>query len=329
MNSTSPTTVMAGIFAILFGLAAAYGVRQAMTPPPAPPVVKEQPAPAPAPKPVPTRKIVIAKENIAPFTTLTKENLSEVTISVAALEKMRAEAESPEAFPFENIDAALNRVANTQIMAGNWIAEENLYEFGKVPTIDDKLKDGELAMSIPVSEMSSVAGFLHPEAKINISWLPNESVHPDLPSTMAICVYKNVRVLATNADMHEYNPGTPRKIENITIAVTQKMANALNVLMQKGQFSVAMASPNDNDTVNGTAEERATIYNVLGLDPPEENWDATASTDAWTGTAKRTNEFNAKEVLEATNATRVVMNNLKPLKKMPKKSIDPDTMIVE
>ncbi|MDO4629826.1 MAG: Flp pilus assembly protein CpaB [Planctomycetia bacterium] len=328
MNSTSPTTVMAGIFAILFGLAAAYGVRQAMTPPPAPPVV-EKAAPAPAPKPVPTRKIVIAKENIAPYATLTKENVYEAVIPEAEFAKLREDAKKDNNDIFGDMDATLNRVANAQIVAGNPIFEKALYEFGKVPTLEDKLKDGELAMSIPVSEMASVAGFLHPEARINISWIPSEAVHPDLPATMAVCIYKNVRVLATNADMHEYNPGTPREIKNITIAVSQKMANALNVLQQKGSFSVAMSSQNDDDTVTGTDEDRATIYNVLGLDAPEENWDSTASTDAWVGTAKRTNEFNSKEVLEATNATRVVMNNLKPLKKMPKKSMDPDTMVVE
>ena len=54
-----------------------------------------------------------------------------------------------------------------------------------------------------------------------------------------------------------------------------------------------------------------------------------ASVDAWNGTSKRKINFSTQEVLEAHTETRGVMNGLKPLKKAPKASEDPDTVEVE
>ncbi len=327
MKSTSPTTVMAGIFAIFFGLAAAYGVRVAMTEPEAPPAPKAVQVQPPAPRPV-LRTVVMAKRNIAPNTCISAEDVSIVQVTDDVFQSLKKEAVSPDAFPFEQAASVLNRVTCSRVMAGKWITNEVLYEFGKVPTLEDKLQPGETAMAIPVDTMTSVAGFLHPDARVNIAWTPKESVHPDLVSNVAITIYKNVRVLTTSQEMNPYNPGTPREIENITIAVTQRMANELTVLQQKGTFGITMTAPGDDASVVDAKEERSNLYEILGLTPPEETLPGEASTDAWTGTHKRTNDFNTKEVLEAHNATRVVMNGLKPIKRMPKRSEDPDTMIV-
>lgn len=328
MSSTSPTTVMSGIFAILVGLGAAYGVRVNMTPPPV-----QEPKPAPVVEKADLPKvnmgtIVMASRNISPYETLTAENLRIISIPEEELKNIREKATSKEDLPIQNINAALNRVAKTEIIAGNWLTEECLYEFGKVPTLEDKLQPDELAMSIPVDQMNSVAGFVHPNALINISWLPKEKIHPDFAEDIAISIYKNVRVLATSSDMHEFNPGEPRKIENITIAVDQQMANILNVLQKKGTFSIMLASASKEASLEKDCKEHETIFKILGLEAPEETIEGTAQTDAWEGTHKKTNKFNSNEVLESINATRVV-NNLQPLKKLPKKSADPNTVNAE
>lgn len=329
MRSTSPTTVMVGIFAILFGLAAAYGVRVAMMPKPEPPA-----APAPvvrAPKPIPMRTVIMAKKNLEPFTYLSSENLTEVKIPEEIFQKIRSEAGSPDAFPFENLALALNRVTSTKIMAGNWITNECLCEFGKIPTIEDKLQPGELAMAIPISPMASIAGFIHPDALVNISWMPNGDSVPGVSDSTVVTVYQNVRVLSTNSELFENNSQKPRTVSTITLAVTQEMANALNVLQQKGSFSIAMGAEKEGEAASHErcTDPHSNIYGILGIEPPEATVAGTAYTDAWVSTQKIVHNFNTSEVLEAHNATRVVMNKLKPLKKLPKRSMDPDTMVVE
>lgn len=329
MSSTSPTTVMVGIVAILMGLGTAYGVRQAMKPQKETPVV-EAPKVVARPQPAPTRTIVMAKVNLAPNTTLTSDNLNVVKIPESIFLRIQKNAGSPGALPFESADMVLNRVTSSRIMAGNWITEEKLYEFGKVPMIEEQLGPDELAMTIPVDTFNSVAGMLHPNSRVNIAWMPSKNIHPDIPTSTMITICKNVRVVTTSAEMMETNPGKVQKISNLTLAVNQKLANTLGVLQSKGKFAITMAGQQEDPQMEENCiEERENLFGILGLTPPEEIYPMTASVDAWEGTSKRKINFSSDEVLEAHNETRVVMLKLQPLKRAPRSSEDPDTVIVE
>ena len=329
MNSTSPTTVLVGIFAILIGLGTAYGVRQAMKP------AKDAPVAAASrtvvkSQPVPTRTIVMAKVNLAPNTTLTAEKLNVVKIPESIFLRIQKNAGSPSALPFETADMVLNRVTSSRIMAGNWITEEKLYEFGKVPMIEEQLGPDELAMTIPVDKFTSVAGMLHPNSRVNIAWMPAKNIHPDIPASTMVTICKNVRVVTTSAEMVETNPGKPREITNLTLAVNQKLANTLGVLQSKGKFMITMVGQQEDPQMEqDCTKERENLFGVLGLTPPEEVYPMVASVDAWKGTTKSKTDFSSKEVLEAHNETRVVMLKLNPLKKAPRTSENPDTVVVE
>lgn len=328
MNSTSPTTVLVGIFAILIGLGTAYGVRQAMKPKETP--VAESPKMVVKQKPIPMRTIVLAKANLAPNTTLTSENLSVVRIPEPRFHEIQKNAGSMNALPFGNIDEVLNRVTSTRVMAGNWITENNLYEFGKVPMIEEKLGPDELAMTIPVNKFSSVAGMLHPNSRVNIAWTPSKNIHPDVSTSTVVTICKNVRVLTTSAEMTETNPGKVKNITNLTLAVNQKLANKLSILQSKGKFTITMAGQQDNPEMEeDCTREREDLLGILGLTVPEKSYPMNASADRWNGTSKREIKFSSDEVLEAHNETRVVMLKLKPLKKAPKATEDPDTVVVE
>ena len=329
MSAASPTTVLVGICAILVGLGSAYGVRQAMKPAKDVPAVTA-PKVVEKPKPAPTRTIVMAKVNLAPNTKLTSENLNVVKIPESIFLRIQEKAGSPRLLPFEDIDGVLNRVTSTRVMAGNWITEENLYEFGKVPMIEEQLGPDELAMTIPVDKFSSVAGLIHPNSRVNIAWMPSKDIHPDITASTMVTICKNVRVLATSAEMIETNPGNVKDISNLTLAVNQKLANTLGILQSRGKFSITMAGQQEDPQMEeNCAEEREELLGILGLTPPEPAYSMKASVDAWNGTSKRKINFSTQEVLEAHNETRVVMNGLKPLKKAPKASEDPDTVEVE
>lgn len=274
--------------------------------------------------------IVLAKVNLAPDTTLTSDNLSVVRIPENKFHDIQKNAGSPNALPFVNIDEVLNRVTSVRVMAGNWITENDLYEFGRVPMIEEKLGPDELAMTIPVDKFSSVAGMLHPNSLVNIAWTPSQDIHPDVSSSTVVTICKNVRVLTTSAEVIETNPGKVKDISHLTLAVNQKLANTLAVLQSKGTFTITMASQKDDPQMEeNCTQEREDLYGILGLTPPEEPYSLKATADRWNGTSKNKITFSSKEVLEAHNETRVVMNGLKPLKKAPKSSEDPDTVVVE
>ena len=321
MSSPSPTTVLLGIVAILFGLTAAYGVHAYMSTEPEPvPVITRTEAPKPAPPEIPMTQIMVAKLNIAPYTQLTEANIQSYEIPLEIYKQERFKG------ALNRREILIGRVTKTSIAAGNFFTDDMLYEFGKVPTLEEKLLEGETALTIPVSGTSSVSGYIHPEAKVNILLTVSGNKHPELPDLTTVSLFKNVRVLATNEDLFPYNPGDQKSVREIVVAVKPEIANKLVVAQKYGTLSVTLSRPEDaGELVDAGPAERIAPLDLFGLEPPEGEMSGTYSTDIWVATNKRTNTFGTSEVLESVNATRVSAS-LPPLKKLPKRGVNPDTV---
>lgn len=324
MSSPSPTSVLLGIVAILFGLTAAYGVHAYMSNEPEPvPVVKPVAAKPVAPQVTPMTRVTIAKVNIPPYTQLSEENLLSTEIPTEVFMKYN----NPESGIVFDQKRLIGRVTKTSIMAGSFFAEKLLYEFGKVPTLEEKLNEGETALTIPVSGTSSVSGYLHPEAKVNVLLTVSGDKHPDLPDMTTVTLFKNVRVLATNEDLFPYNPGDQKMVREIVVAVRPETANKLVVAQRYGTLSVTLSRPEDaGELIDAGPAEKIAPLDLFGLDAPEADMSGSYTTDVWTSTSKHTNNFGTAEVLESVNATRVSAS-LPPLKKLPKRGVNPDTVM--
>lgn len=299
MTSASPATVFLGICAILFGLASAYGVRVAMSKeeaPPPPAAVVE--VPKDIPPSVPTKKIIIAKNNLPPYAVIKAEHLQSYNIP---LEKYPEGGVSRE-------ETLLGRVTSRNVVAGTAISERDVFELGKVPTLEDKLQPGETAMTIPVGVTSSVAGYLHPDAHVNISLTVAGVKHAELKDLTTVTLLKNVRILATSENLFAYNPGAPKDMSNITVAVTPEVANKLIVAQRYGALSVTLANPADasGGLEDNGPEEKITPLELFGLDEeqaliaPEI---PVTKMDVWHSTSRHERLFSDSEVREAKRAS--------------------------
>ncbi|MDO4551656.1 MAG: Flp pilus assembly protein CpaB [Planctomycetia bacterium] len=296
MTSASPATVFLGICAIFLGLLSAYGVRVALSqedtvaPPPAKVVAQANP--------VPMKKMIMAKNNIPPYAVIKAEHLIAINLPVAD-------------YPQDGIsreEVLLGRVTSRIITAGRAITEKDVFELGKVPTLQEKLRPGETAMTIPVSMTSSVAGYLYPDAYVNISLTVTGAKHSKLKDLTTVTLLKNVRVLATSENLFPYNPGVSRDISNITVAVSPEVANKLTVAQNYGKLGVTLANPADAEggLQDAGPQESISPLELLGLTEedavlaPEV---PVAKADMWYSTSRRELRFNSDEVKESRAAT--------------------------
>lgn len=296
MTSASPATVFLGICAILFGLASAYGVRVAMT--------QEEEVQAPAPPPparqqVPMRNIIVAATNLPPYCMIKSEHLQTYTIPEERFKQLEGAISRPETL--------IGRVTCRIVQAGNALSEADVYELGKVPTLEDKLQAGETAMSIPVGMETSVAGYLHPDAYVNISLTVSGDKHPELRDMTTVTLLKNVRILATSANLFPYNPGVSKNMSNITIAVTPEVANKMVVAQKYGTLSVTLARAEDaaDGLQDNGPEFPIAPLDLFGLEEAAvmNKELPVAKSDMWYSTSKRTIKFDSDEVKEAKAAT--------------------------
>lgn len=296
MTSASPATVFLGICAILFGLASAYGVRVAMT--------QEEEVQVPAPPPparpqVPTRNIIVAATNLPPYCMIKSEHLQTYTIPEERFQQLEGAISRPEKL--------IGRVTSRIVQAGNALSEADVYELGKVPTLEDKLKAGETAMTIPVDVETSIAGYLHPDAYVNVSLTVSGNKHPELKDMTTVTLLKNVRVLATSANLFSYNPGVAKNMSNITIAVSPEVANKMIVARKYGNLSVTLAKAEDaaDGLQDNGPEFQVAPLDLFGLEEAVALVDdlPVAKSDMWYSTNKRTLKFDSDEVKEAKAAT--------------------------
>ncbi len=298
MTSASPATVFLGICAILFGLASAYGVRVAMdqkdeVAPPPPPAAKALPQ-------EPMRNIIVAATNLPPHCLVQAEHLQTYSIPEERFKQLEGAISRPEKL--------IGRVTSRIVQAGSAISEADVYELGKVPTLEDKLQAGEMAMTIPVDTVSSISGYLHPDAYVNVSLTVTGQKHPKLKDLTTVTLLKNVRVLATNRNLFPYNPGVAKNISDITIAVTPEVANKMIVAQKYGTLSVTLARAEDasGGMLDNGPEEAIAPLDLFGLEDAPQIHPQTppsAKADMWYSTSRQTLTFSNAEVEEAKAAS--------------------------
>ncbi|MDO4569154.1 MAG: Flp pilus assembly protein CpaB [Planctomycetia bacterium] len=310
MSTPGPTTVMLGICAILFGLATAYAVHVKLSESPGgiEPIKAPEAKPAPA---QPMATVVFSKVNIPPNTPLTEDNLQTYQVPFEELKGAFKGA-------FTRKEMLLGRVTKVMVPAVKMITEKEVYPLGEVPTLVEKLREGETALTIPVSVVTSVAGYLQPDSLVNIALTVSGDSHPELPDKTTVTLLKNVRILATSEDLFPYNPSSSKNMSNITIAAPQDVANKLIVAQQYGTLSVTLAPSTEGAEleVNQPMEDRTAPLDLFGLEAPVPEYDWKVSADMWISTRKRTNQFTNAEVLESINATQVA-DGLPTLRKLP------------
>lgn len=126
------------------------------------------------------------------------------------------------------------------------------HEFG-VNTLAEKLKDGERAVSIPISGAAGVSGMVNPNDCVDIIGsftLPAENGNPDETELVTLTVLQNITVLATgNESFTGTRTARQSNYNSVTLLVTPEQAELLVFTQQiKGRLSLALRRRGDTKT---------------------------------------------------------------------------------
>ena len=322
MKDLSPGTVVFGVFAILAGLLTAYGVRKAMEKPAPPAVV------APEPPEVKMFTIVVPKRNLPEYTTITAADVTEKSVPEAQFRQEYFDIYKKD--PMETLlkgqGLALYRVTKKTIMSGTPIEKDALYAIGEVPTIGQRLKEGETALTLSMETLKANNGMVRPDVRVNILLTMDEKQVVSMKEAKGITtvtLMKNVRVLSTSYSRLPSEEST-NEVSNVTFAVTPAQANKLTVAEKFGTLSLALcADENLNEELIDQPEDFMDIYSLLGVDRPAEPGPAVVELSAkkhidnWVDGKRSGRTFDEWETLESINATRVAHGET-PLTRVPR-----------
>lgn len=301
MRRLTPGTVTLGVFAILFGLAAAYAVRRYLEVPPE----VAQPAP-----PAKTADVVVAAINLPQYAQIREQDLKVVQVPADRVPTgvMTSKAK------------ALFRTVKATVMAEQPLMEDSLYAIGELPKISEQIPAGCRAVTIPIAGEAAVNGYVQPQSRVDIT-LTFTGEHPELKGTATMTVLRNVLVLATSGQRFPWTESRDAGIRNVTVAVTPEDANRLVLAQKYGALNVALCGPAAGPEALASAEDRYLIDRdtLLGLPPvaaPVEPVVIEKHIEVWRGGAKGEVVFGADEILESINATAVAEGR-EPMKVLP------------
>ena len=257
MSRLTPGTVIVGIFAVLFGLVGAYGVRKYLQ--------GARPAPPAAQQP---------REQIVPLASMDIEAGRQVVLGEVALlrlapeqiQRMRQDNRLPRQY-MTDPQQIIGRTLKRPLKQGDAFQTEDFYAEGTGPTVAERLVPGLRAVTIPVEGSGALGGYDGVGSYVDVVFrsLPNDAA--GIPET-TVTLLEGAQVLAMEQVGSRNPPGTSLQ-NRVTLAVTAAQANALKIAEGRGTFSLTLRNPEDVEIAAATVPQ--TLDRLLNIPPQREH----------------------------------------------------------
>jgi len=180
--------------------------------------------------------VIIAKTDIAPKTKITAEMVSEVKVPPAYVQPGVV----------QSLDKVVGIVAREAIVSGEQVSERRLVREGKSVGFTGIIPYDKRAVTVAVTEMTGVAGFIKPGDCVDVIVTFDTMAVGDNVSNI---IMQNILVLAVNREMEinvaETAPAKEstkelNKMGTVTIAVTPGEAIKLSLAEDKGKVRLVL-----------------------------------------------------------------------------------------
>lgn len=169
-----------------------------------------------------------------------------VTSDMVAIKSIPAEGVHPEAFT--SVEKIVNGVSKVEIVKGEQILSNKIVTDTNKATLTYKVPENMRAVSIPVTEVSGVAGYINPGDKIDIlATYDNKDVNP---VSITYTQLQNIEVAAVgNAKLAEEDKKKAVPA-SITVLVKPAQAEVLAFAISNGSLYLSLRNPVDSGKVN-------------------------------------------------------------------------------
>jgi Flp pilus assembly protein CpaB len=253
MKRVSPGLLLIVFFAILIGLAGAYAIKRALTPPIVPPVAKEK-----------NIMVVVAAIDLPPGRLIQGGDIMNLPLTP----KQYAARKWPGVI-MNSARQIVGRILKEPIKKGTAFEPDSFYVEGTGPDISGRLAEGFRAVTItvPTEGLPSKAA---PGALVDIVFRAKATKDKDFPiPEVTRLLLQGVEILAIGENATPgLQGGIDRKIDHhpVTLAVSPEQATALKTAEGHGDLSLTLRRPSDQGDEGET--NSLTLRELLELPKP-------------------------------------------------------------
>ena len=188
---------------------------------------------------VPQTDVVVARDTIPAHTPINVDMLEVKSVPVDMVH--------PEAG--DDISLFVGGIARSEIIRGEQVLTSRVHTEDMRATLSYRIDENMRAVSIPVNEVTGVAGYITPGDKVDVLLtMEDEEVNEGAMTTYTL--FQNVRVLAIGELPREVEDDESRLVGTVTLLVTPEQAEVLAFSYQRGSFHLALRSPSDEAVIN-------------------------------------------------------------------------------
>ena len=230
------------VAALLIAAVTAFMARSMFTGASAP-----QAAAASAPAPVPTGpKVLVATKALPVGTIITADSLRYQPWPKELIEA----AYFKEGDGGASIDSLVGTVVRNAVTAGQPLTQGSIVKPGDRGFLAAALGPGMRAVTVPVSALTGVAGFVFPGDRVDLVLTQNVEASAGPPLKVSETIVRNLRVLATDQratpSIDDKGNTVVSEYKLVTIEATPRIAEKITVAQSIGTISLSLRSLADN-----------------------------------------------------------------------------------
>jgi pilus assembly protein CpaB len=161
---------------------------------------------------------------------------------------------------FSSEDSVAGRVSRVSIFSGEPIVPGRLAPVGTGPGLEIKITPGKRAMSLSVNDVSTMAGMLQPNSRVDILLTTRGGTEEERTAKLFM---SNMRVLAMGTQVQRGGDGRPIQTRFATRLVTPEDAERLGIAQTEGQIQLVLRGYGDPDSVSTSGATSADVAAVL------------------------------------------------------------------
>lgn len=186
--------------------------------------------------------------------------MSEIVIAVKDLEvgseiqpgDLRVEpwpsAKLPEG-AHQDIELVIGRVPMSRILAQEPVLDRRLAAPGAGVGLATKVPDGMRAMSIRVDDVNGVAGFVMPEARVDVLITGVPQNNPE-SGKVTRTILGNVRVLSAGEHLAPDSSGRPQRVPVVTLLLTPEQSEMVTLAQTEGRIQLVLRNGKDEEVAD-------------------------------------------------------------------------------
>lgn len=209
-------------------------------------------------------------------------NLAEpITADVLKLEEWPKDKITPDAL--RNLDEVVGRRTRTKIYAGEPLREAKLISADGGDAPSEQIAKGYRVVAVRVDAATGVAGLVKPGDRVDVQLFVSKNDRNGISQSVVKTILEDVRIFAVDSSFRraaeESEDASPAAARTISLLVTPKQAETLNLANELGKIRLTIRHPDDDTDVAVTGTTTEDLFVSSKAQRDQESASATSETN--------------------------------------------------